>query len=150
MSDNVIKDQAIRLTKMWQACDKIYFEYAKSVGLTDISLVILEFIFNYEGDCTQKIICDDTFYPKQTVNTIIKTFIDDDIVVLNEIKTDRRNKAIKLSEKGKNFTKKIITDLENAEISALENMNVKQREQLLQLVEVYKSSLVDNINNIIK
>ncbi|MDO4548500.1 MAG: helix-turn-helix domain-containing protein, partial [Clostridia bacterium] len=53
--------------------DSIYERYAKSVGLTYTGLYVFHTI-SISQKCTQKYLCDQLFLPKQTINSIIKSF----------------------------------------------------------------------------
>ena len=56
-----------KLMQQFQNMDDIYEAYAKSKGLTYLSLMVLEEICELGDGCTQKQISDDTHYPKQSI-----------------------------------------------------------------------------------
>ena len=62
--------------------------------LTYMSYTVLEIIYSHSDCCTQKLICEQSLYTKQTVNTIIKAFWQQGYLELKEDPADRRNKTI--------------------------------------------------------
>ncbi len=76
-----------------------YEDYARSVGLSYTSLSILSALYGAEN-CTQKMLCESCFLPKQTVNTAITAFYKKGWVRLEELPEDRRNKTIHFTPEG--------------------------------------------------
>ena len=122
-----------------------YSEYAKSVGLTFAGLIIL-FILWEEGKCTQSHIVKKTIFPKQTVNAIIKSFINEGIIVLSEEpSTDRRNKVITLTAEGKKFSDRVMTKIEDAQCKSLDFLGNEKAQLLIDALDKYKDNLKNNI-----
>lgn len=144
-----LEKQINRFYKNCQSIDRMYEEYAKATGLTYMSSTVLGIIYDYPENCTQKLICEETHFPKQSVNMIIKSFLEQGYVELNEIPSDRRNKQINLSEEGKIYADKIIGKLRKAEYNAMEALTFEQREHLINLIEIYEKSFQNNIANLI-
>ena len=94
---NSIQD---KLMEQFQNMDNAYEDYARSKGLTYLSLMVLEEIYELGDGCTQKQIADDTHYPKQSVNLVVKAFLEDGVVELKELPENRKNKT-GLSGRGK-------------------------------------------------
>lgn len=140
MDKPTIKNQADLLSERFQSIDNLYDDYAKSVGLTYMSLLILEIIFATPENCTQKLICQQTRLPKQSVNTVIKSFLDQGYIDLKEDPSDRRNKKIRLSEAGRTYAEQIIETMWNAEQLAMEKMTVEQRNMLVELIGLYEKN----------
>ena len=74
---------AKRLIERMYSLDAIYAKYAESRGLTFMSLSILEILYE-KGKCTQKEICEESHYQKQSVNVIIRSFLNEGYVKLKE------------------------------------------------------------------
>ena len=70
------KNQFSQFNKIMLGIEKIYEDYAKRVGLTYMSLTVLQIIYHFDKPCTQKNICEDSHYNKQIVNSIIKNFYE--------------------------------------------------------------------------
>lgn len=122
----------------------IYEDYARSVGLTYISLQVLNLIAQIE-ECTQKIICDKTLIPKQTVNTIVINFLKKDLVVLKEYPSNRRIKTIHFTDKGVRFVSSIIPKIRQAECQAIGNLTQVEQQIFLQSLEKYCKSFKESL-----
>ena len=119
----------------------LYNEYAKSVGLTFSSFVVLGILWK-ESNCTQSIIIKKSCLPKQTVNSIIKGFLKQNIIKeLTELETDKRNKQIRFTEYGKKFADKIMLKVQSTECQALDNLGEDKAEMLVEIIDDYKTKL---------
>ena len=134
-----------QFNKRMLGIEKIYENYAKSVGLTYMSLTVLQIIYHSDRPCTQKNICEDSHYNKQIVNSIIKGFYDKGYVELKESSEDRRNKKIILTASGKKYADEILMPLSEIEKKALSAISDSETEQLIYLLgrcyEGYKSAI---------
>lgn len=141
----VIQDQ---LMKQFQNMDSAYEEYAKSKGLTYLSLMVLEEIYELGDGCTQKQISEDTHYSKQSINLIIKSFLKDGIVELREMEENRKNKEIILTEKGRQFCREVIVPLLRQEQEAMMQMGEEQSRELVRLLELYGNAYCGHLSRI--
>lgn len=137
MSDNALNNQVSEYCTIWRELHTIYEDYAKTLGLSYSSLQVLNVIFHNQDICTQKIICQQTLLPKQTVNAIMTGFLKQGMIELSEIEYDRRTKAIHLTEEGKVYSKKIIPKIRNAENKAMRNLSDEQRSALLETTKLF-------------
>ena len=130
----MLKKQLEKFNHIMQGIEKFYEDYAKSKGLTYMSLTVLEIIYYSEKPCTQKEICGLCHYGKQIVNTIVKGFSDKGYLVLAEAESDRRNKHISLSECGKAYADSIMKPLWEIEKKALSVLSDSKRELLIEML----------------
>ncbi|MDL2248904.1 MarR family winged helix-turn-helix transcriptional regulator [Tyzzerella sp. OttesenSCG-928-J15] len=147
MEQLTLQEQTVQFFSAWRSIEKLYNQYAKSLGMTYMSLVVLEVIYNTPENesCTQKTICEQTHLPKQSVNGFIKTFWEQGYVEMTEHPNDRRNKEIKLSESGKIFAENIIGKILKAEQEAFGRMNYNQRQEIIELFQNAELSLKEII-----
>lgn len=145
MTDFLIKEQVDFYLKKWEAIEDLYEEYAKSVGLTSISLSILEYLYSQDDGCTQKKLSEYIHLPKQTVNTIIKSFLDQKLVRLKEVPTDRRNKLVTLTQKGLLHARQIVETLWQAELQAMESLTQEQRKLLIKSASDFEDAFKKSI-----
>lgn len=145
MKEKSIKEYSELFSKKWKSIERLSEEYAKAAGLTPMSLNVLSIIYDHVDGCTQKHICQLIHYNKQSVNMIIKSFWEQGYVELVEVREDRRNKQVKLSEKGKNYAEKVIGVLFKVENDALENTTLEQRKALMAFFEAYEESFQSGI-----
>ena len=138
-----------KLIAQFQKMDKVYEAYAKSKGLTYLSLMALEEIYELGAGCTQKQIADDTHYPKQSINLVVKAFLQDGIVELKELPENRKNKGISLTEKGRQLCDNVIVPLLQQEEMATQEMQSDERSELLRLLELYGEAYCNHIESIV-
>ena len=131
----MLKKQLAKFNHLMQGIEKFYEEYAKTVGLTYMSLTVLEIIYHAETPCTQKEICDLSHYNKQVVNMIVKSFKKNGYVKFTQVSEDRRNKYVILTEYGKTYADMIMFPLEEMEEKALTVLSVKERAKMLEMLE---------------
>mgnify|MGYP005778102169 CR=1 FL=1 len=136
MRDKEIEAEMKQFCDQLQEINRIYEDYARSVDIPYTTLQILDLITKTEN-CTQKIICERTFLPKQTVNNVITTFYKQGYVRLQELPEDRRNKTIHLTESGQEYADKVIPQIREAEYGAMEKLTPQQRKNLLESMRIY-------------
>lgn len=117
-------------------------------GLTYLSLSMLEAIYEVGDSCTQKRISEETHYPKQTVNLVIKSFLESGCVELREIPSDRRNKQIILTAKGRQLCERVVAPMLEAENRAVRGLSERQSELLAALFELYGESYCEELKRI--
>lgn len=139
------KGQDARFCEIMQRIGHLYEEYAKSKGMTYMSMCILEAICTHPDNCTQKRICEETHYPKQSMNLIIKSFLQAGYVTLDELPADRRNKHIILTEKGRDYAARTVTPLWKIDEESTRCLTAAQREELLRLLSVYAAAYEDGV-----
>lgn len=127
---------------------RIYFElnaqyeaYAKSLGVSYSTLAALRIILEHDGDCTQRTICEYTFLPKQTVNAIVTGLLRHGAIRMVELDSDRRQKAIHFTDKGRAFAFEVIQKIKNAESKAMESLDENQSTAMLTAAKLYVTRL---------
>ena len=138
MDEKSAKEYMALFLEKWKAVERVSEEYARVAGLTPMSLHVLTIIYDNSEDCTQKLICQQSLYNKQTVNMIIKSFWEQGHVELAEMKEDRRNKQVRLSEKGKKYAEKVNRILFDIGNNALERISQEQQKALIAFLEAYE------------
>lgn len=138
-----------RLMQQFQSMDKAYEDYARSKGLNYLSLMVLEEIYELGDGCTQKQIADDTHYPKQSVNLVVKAFLEDGVVELKELPENRKNKGITLTEKGRQLCDNIVVPLLQQEEMATREMRRDERLELIRLLELYGEAYCNRLKSIV-
>lgn len=123
----------------WQSLSIIYEDYARKMGVSYNRLYILNAIFQTEN-CTQKMICERTLLPKQTVNNVVTSFFKEGYVELRELPENRRIKTIHLTEKGKEYADTLIPHVYHADKKAMETLTKDQQDTLLRLMNIYVSA----------
>ncbi len=137
MGKDTVTEQVFEYYRLWRELTSSYSEYAKAIGMPYSSLFALNVIFDNPETCTQKLICEVTFLPKQTVNAIITGFLKQGIITLTESASDRRNKFIRLTKQGKKYAESVIPQIGKAENDAMRKLDEKQRFALLENAALY-------------
>lgn len=136
MAEKTIKQDIRSFAQDLHLMNTIYEQYATSVNLPYTSLQILNLLTEIK-DCTQKTICESTFLPKQTVNTIIMSFYKKGLIKLIEKPEDRRAKLIVLTEAGEAFVNQIIPKIRKAEYEAMKTLTDEERKSFLKGMHLY-------------
>lgn len=123
----------------WQSISIIYEDYARKAGISYNSLYILNAIL-YTENCTQKLICEKTLLPKQTVNNVITSFLKNGYIELREFPENRRIKTIHLTKKGMEYAETLIPHIHEADCKAMRALSEEQQDMLLELMDIYVST----------
>lgn len=124
--DSTLAQQLQRYYSLWRENNTMYEEWAKSQGLSLNTLMVL-YAFCEDGElCTQKRICQKWLLPKQTVHAALKDFQARGYIELIPMPSDKRNKQIRLTPCGKDFTDRIISGLHKKELYVLEQMGFEE------------------------
>ena len=124
---NVNEEMIIQLQRfysLWKDENAMYEEWAKEHGLSSNSALVLYSLYESKEACTQKSISQKWSIPKQTVNTILKDFIEKGYIELFAAEEDKRNKLLKLTSSGKTYAGKIIEALHEKELFVIKTMGL--------------------------
>lgn len=97
----------------------------------------------------QQQISDDTHYPKQSINLVVKVFLDDGIVKLKELPENRKNKGITLTEKGRQLCEDVIVPLLQQEEQTMVSIGETESRELIRLLELYGRIYCEQIEHLI-
>jgi len=141
-----ITKQAQQFYALFHQMDRHYAAFAKKYGLTYMSITVLDIIYNQQENCTQKLICSHSFYSKQTVNMIIRSFLKQGWIKLVSSEKDRRSKRILLTEEGQLFTQKALGKIYEAERIGLEKIPPEHIKLILDTTEKFTADLGKMLN----
>lgn len=147
MSQTVPEQEIQSCLQVVQSMDTMYEEYARKNGLTYMSLYVLETIYENEV-CTQKLISEITLYPKQTVNMVIRSFVDKGWVILKQDEADRRNKHIRLTTDGETFARRVIEPYWNAADDAFRELESEERKIMVRTLNAFSRSFAEKVQRI--
>ena len=134
-----IEEDGKRFDEVFLKMDRGYERYAKSFGMNYSSLALFQFIWEKQP-CTQKYICEITMLPKQTVNSIVMSFVRQGYLQMLELPDDRRHKALSLSDAGTEFANRILPKIKAAENQSIAQFSEEERRQFLSLLEKFSSA----------
>lgn len=131
-----LQEQIRQYCSYLNAWNAAYEDYARSVGLSYTSLSVLSALYGAEN-CTQKMLCERCFLPKQTVNTTITAFYKKGWVRLEELPEDRRNKTIHFTPEGQTAADKIMQHVRESELKSMGSLSESERLVLLSVTKRY-------------
>lgn len=143
MADDLLKAQVEAYCNCTRELNASYEEYARSIGLSYTSLQVLSIITANQGTCTQKMLCQQTFLPKQTINSIITGYLKQGYIRMKEAEPDRRTKVILLTAAGKRYADKIVPKIRHAEYMGMEQLSEEERQTLLDSTQRYVSRCME-------
>ena len=128
-----LQQQLQTLNRLYKESDHIYSRLASKLGMTDTTFWVLYAIVHSEEPMTQNDMCNDFFFPVQTIHSAINNLCKDGLVVLQVIPGTRNRKAILLTEKGKDFVANTINKADEIEKNAFLCFNEEERKLYLSL-----------------
>ena len=134
--DNDSRKVISALKESWHKMDILYDFYAKSIGLNFTVVVVLELLSDPAEVYTQKGVCEKLGLPKQLINSIIKSLWEQGFVELKEA-SDRRNKDIIVTARGREYIINVLGPLEEAEFAAWESFSAEEILQFSKTTEKY-------------
>ena len=118
-----------------------YELYARKYGLTAKELFVLDIIWFSEDGCLQSEISERLSTTKQTISANVKKFWKLGYLSLTESETDRRNKIVRFTEAGMEYTQKIIPPAASAEIDAMAELNGEDIAELVRLTTLFSEQM---------
>lgn len=137
-----IKKNIHALATNLEKIDQAYSNYARNVNFTYTELQVINLINDIPG-CTQRMICDASLLPKQTVNNVLKRLIENKIVILDN--STHKNKTISFTEIGQSYANKLLRPLREAEVKAMSSLSSEERDTLEELLTKYTESFASYI-----
>ena len=128
--DNILMEQLRIFYEVWRGCNDVYEEYAKMYGLTSNALFTLHSIYDHPQDCTQKLISQECFIPKQTVNMLLKDLEKRHLIELVPMPADKRSKIIRPTAEGQRYIEEVISELYKLELSVIDKMGMEHMKKL--------------------
>ena len=100
-----------RLGRLIYQIDGAYEAYGKNCKLGSPNLLWILYALNDGERHSQKQNCEDWDIPRSTANTIIKDLESKNYIALSQIKGERRELLVSLTESGKQYADGILSDL---------------------------------------
>lgn len=128
-----LEQQLQVLNRLYKESDHIYSKLAAKLGMTDTTFWVLYAVAHSKEPMTQNDLCNDFFFPVQTINSAINNLRKNGLLELQVIPGTRNCKAIILTEKGKTFITNTINKADEIEKNAFLLFNEEERELYLSL-----------------
>lgn len=119
----------------------VYVNCAKANELTVNELFVLDILWFAKDGITQTEIIERLSSNKQTISAIITRFGKKGYIMFAEKDSDRRNKVIRFTEKGKKYTEKIIPPAADAENLAMADLSEEEMNELVRLTVKFTENM---------
>lgn len=126
----------------------VYDKCAKKNGLTMNELFVLDILWFADEGETQKTISERMSVNKQTISSIISKFEKQGYIQLIEVKEDRRNKRVCLTNSGKDYAKNIIPPAAEADNCAMAELGLKKTQELVKLTKQFTENMEKQFDKI--
>lgn len=134
MEKEMIKEWK-RYYTLWRECNLMYGEWSKEQGLSMNGYLILYSFYDETVAPTQKSISQRWMIPKQTVNTILKDYMQRGFIETVSMPEDKRNKILKLTVEGKAYADKIIGKLQKKELYVMRELGIENMVKMNDIME---------------
>lgn len=134
--------------QIYKEMDIVYHGYAKSCGLSDMAYWILYSMAESDEYFTQRDFCREWFFAPQTVNSALKDLEKKDIIFLEAVPENKKNKLIKPTENGKKFINNVILPLIKTECESFETLSKEECELMLSITKKYISVLKAKVSDL--
>lgn len=136
-----VKIESKKIVRILDQQKSIYENYAKENGLQGRSLQLLLWIYYNQKGVSQSYLVEKTLLSKQVVNATIQVWQKKGYVELVSTENDKRQKLVKLTEKGNQISKKILDPLETVEVRALSTLSYEEIQLFQTLFSKYTQAL---------
>lgn len=136
-----VKIESKKIVRILDQQKSIYENYAKENGLQGRSLQLLLWIYYNQKGVSQSYLVEKTLLSKQVVNATIQVWQKKGYIELVSTENDKRQKLVKLTEKGNQNSKKILDPLETVEVRALSTLSYEERQLFQTLFSKYTQAL---------
>ena len=136
-----LQQQLQTLNRLYKESDEIYRGIAGRFGLTDTAFWIMYAITHADEPCTQYDLCNDWFYPAQTMNSAVSNLQKKGLVQLVVIPGTRNRKQILLTEDGKKLAERTIGKIDEIERNAFSLFSEEERETYISLYKRHLENL---------
>lgn len=120
--------------------EELYREVASSFGLNMTEFWIIYFLANLTESLTQADLCKIIMSPKQTINSSVKV-LERKMMLEIDGASGRKNKVVRLTEKGKILSKESAIPLYEEEIKTASELTEKEKEIFLKVRDKFYKGL---------
>lgn len=134
-----------KIISAWTKSNAIYAKAALTLGIGYPELMVL-YALETMGELKQKQIAENYGLQKQTVNTVIKTLAQRELVRLVPSEADKREKIVLLTQSGKAYARKLISPLRQIEEKVYKNIGAERLQAMCETQELFNLLLEKEIN----
>lgn len=143
-----IQDFIKQSDKLYMEMNSIYHNTAVKFGLSDTAMWILYLISDKDSEYTQQDLVKQCYFPKQTINTSLKSLVKNGYAELEETKGAYKRKLIRLTERGQALASAATDRLKIAEINAYGSLSDNELTMYLEITSKINRILRDETDNL--
>lgn len=128
--------------------DGVYYLLGKKLGINENTLAVL-YALDDGNLHSQKEISNEWLIPRTTINSIVKTMLADGYITFCS-EQHTKEKAIVLTERGRNYADKLLKEIYAAEEKAIINTLQKFPPEFVSALENFGSRLYEEFDEIIQ
>lgn len=121
--------------------DRIYAGFSRACGLSECAFWMLLDTAAYGGEATLARLTDEWCYSKQTINSALKTLTKKELATLDFVEGSRKNKLVRLTERGREFAERYTDPAIEAENRAFDALGAEERNELMRLLRKFAGAL---------
>lgn len=129
--------------------DAVYYKWAALQEIKDTTLFILERIYTAPEGCSQKYLCEQLSYPKQTISAALNRLEKAGVILRRKVRDDFRGNMIFLTDKGRELAEKVVGGMRRAELEAFASMTEEERETVARGLQILADRLDDSFQRIL-
>ena len=127
--------------EVWGQSDSLYNKWANKHNINNVRLFVL-YTLDRNESLTQKTISIYTALAKQTVSSVIQVLKKENIIILlPSITSDKREKLVVLTDKGKEYCKELLTPLYEVEEKTFKLMGEERVKQMVDYINLFNTIL---------
>lgn len=128
---------ANEICSVWCQADALYSRWAAQNGINYFVLLVLWVLHSNENGMTQKKLSRHYGWPKQTTNSVIRSLRQEGYVILLPEQSDRREKKVILTEKGKKHAEEVLMPLFQLEDRVYGNIQRERLEDMTRTLQLF-------------
>lgn len=137
------------ITRINKEFDELYHKIAIHYNLSDSSFWILYFLYESKRPCTQKEICDNWYFNKQTINSSIKNLEHKGYIRKGYEENNKSNKKIMLTPLGVKVAEKTVLEIMKIEDISFSKISEEDLNKVVNLLQKALTSFKEELNKII-
>lgn len=137
------------ISKLNKEFDDIYHKIALHYNLSDSTFWVLYTLYDNKYELTQKEICQDWYYSKQTINSAIKDLEKKEYIVLSYKEGSNKSKIVSLTPKGKKVAKDSVGCVMEIENSAFSKIDEKDFDMVIDFFKKNITVFKEELNKIL-
>ncbi len=133
--------------RLCNQADEFCHAYAKAHGLSGTAFYILYSLAAGRKAYTQRELCLEWSYPRQTVNSALKNLQKQGLVELRFSPGSQKNKQIHLTEAGRRVTEEVILPFIEADRKAFGALREEECSVLISALKKYNHNLISGLGS---